>query len=273
VLRHFPRIVGLRDGRIAFDAKAADVSRELIGALYASAHAFGQVPRAPPSPATALLPGGGLTIGAASAPLEAIVPRALAAFRKAQPAVRVSVLAGDTADHLAALAQGRLSLALVGRRPEGQRIGWEPIADDEIILVAGPHLHSASRRPLPLAEAAALPRVERQCGSATRELVEACFARAGTPLREDVIVAELGDARALRDAVAEGLGCAFLSRASVAAAVASGELVELRLELAIRRELFVAWREGEALAPEAAAFLDVLRALSTPRAWAVSEAG
>jgi len=34
-LDHFPRIVGLRDGRLAFDLRAADVTRERLAALYA----------------------------------------------------------------------------------------------------------------------------------------------------------------------------------------------------------------------------------------------
>jgi phosphonate transport system ATP-binding protein len=34
-LAHFPRIVGLRDGRLAFDLPAAEVTRERLAALYA----------------------------------------------------------------------------------------------------------------------------------------------------------------------------------------------------------------------------------------------
>lgn len=34
VRRHFPRVVGLREGRIVFDAKTTEVSREFIDALY-----------------------------------------------------------------------------------------------------------------------------------------------------------------------------------------------------------------------------------------------
>jgi phosphonate transport system ATP-binding protein len=35
-LAHFPRVIGLRDGRLAFDLPAAEVSRELLANLYAS---------------------------------------------------------------------------------------------------------------------------------------------------------------------------------------------------------------------------------------------
>jgi phosphonate transport system ATP-binding protein len=33
-LAHFPRIIGLRDGALAFDLPAAEVSRELLVRLY-----------------------------------------------------------------------------------------------------------------------------------------------------------------------------------------------------------------------------------------------
>ncbi len=271
VLRRFPRVVGLREGRIAFDAKATDVSRELIRALYAPP-ATSEAPRAPPAPDAEALPAGGLCIGASSGCLAVIVPRALAVFRAKQPAIRVAVRARTSAELLGALTEGHVELALVGRQPEDPRFAWEPIGEDTIVLVAAPHLCAAQQRPLPLAQIAALPRVERPRGSATRALIEASFARAGAPLREDAIAAEVEGHHALRAAVAEGLGYAFFSRASVAADLASGKLVAPRLDLSIRRELFVAWRKGEELTPGAAHFLRVLRELSAPRVRVAGEA-
>jgi len=49
-LAHFPRIVGLRDGQLAFDLPAADVTRERLAALYDRfEHELrGEVPAAPP---------------------------------------------------------------------------------------------------------------------------------------------------------------------------------------------------------------------------------
>ncbi|MFK0086798.1 phosphonate ABC transporter ATP-binding protein [Pseudomonas sp. NPDC090755] len=37
-LAHFPRVVGIRDGQVAFDRPAGDVSSELLDALYANEH-------------------------------------------------------------------------------------------------------------------------------------------------------------------------------------------------------------------------------------------
>ncbi len=58
-LAHFPRIIGLRDGRLAFDLPAAEVTRERLAALYAQfehelrgeAAAPAEAPAAAPAPA------------------------------------------------------------------------------------------------------------------------------------------------------------------------------------------------------------------------------
>lgn len=49
-LAHFPRVWGLRDGRLVFDLPAAEVSRERLAALYASFEH--ELSGAPPAPAT-----------------------------------------------------------------------------------------------------------------------------------------------------------------------------------------------------------------------------
>ncbi|TDF78994.1 phosphonate ABC transporter ATP-binding protein [Pseudomonas sp. H9] len=37
-LTHFPRVIGIRDGRVAFDRPAAEVARDMLDALYANEH-------------------------------------------------------------------------------------------------------------------------------------------------------------------------------------------------------------------------------------------
>jgi len=54
-LRWFPRIVGLREGRVAFDRPAAEVTPALLQALYASEG--GPATQAPPPPGSDAMPG------------------------------------------------------------------------------------------------------------------------------------------------------------------------------------------------------------------------
>ena len=53
-LAHFPRIVGVRDGRIAFDRRRDDVSQADLDALYANEQLSGSAPSSPPIPAHTL---------------------------------------------------------------------------------------------------------------------------------------------------------------------------------------------------------------------------
>ncbi len=57
-LAHFPRIIGLRDGRLAFDLPAAEVTRERLAALYAQfEHELrGEAAAAPEAPAATPAP-------------------------------------------------------------------------------------------------------------------------------------------------------------------------------------------------------------------------
>jgi DNA-binding transcriptional LysR family regulator len=218
-----------------------------------------------------LLPPDVLTIGASSAPLDAVVPQALAAFHASEPRVRVKVQTGTTEALLEAVRAGRIPLALVGLRPDDPEIEYEPVANDAILLVASTRLRGLPGHPLPLPQVGQLPRVERPPGSATRALVEEWFERAGAPLSPDAIIAELGTTHALRAAVAEGLGCAFFSHATVAEDLAAGHLVELKVEhLSIARQLFAARRRGDP-SPAARAFLQTVRSLSPALPRAVGE--
>jgi phosphonate transport system ATP-binding protein len=272
VLQHFPRVVGMRDGRIAFDCASRDVTAAMVGQLYASPRAFARVAAAPvPGEHPPLLPPDVLSIGASSAPLDALIPRALAAFRAAEPAVRVKVQGGTTGELLDAVRGGRIPLALVGLRADDPDLDCEPVADDAILLVASTRLRGLPGHPLALSQVGQLPRVERPSGSATRALVEEWFDRAGVPLAPEAIVAELSTTHALRAAVAEGLGCAFFSRATVAEELAAGHLVELKVEhLAISRQLFAVRRKGES-SPAVVAFLETVRSLGTDQARAASD--
>jgi phosphonate transport system ATP-binding protein len=272
VLQHFPRVVGLRDGRVAFDCPSREISAAMVGQLYASPRAFARAgAAAAPAGSPPLLPPEVLSIGASSAPLDALVPRALAAFRAAEPAVRVKVQGGTTQELLDAVRAGRLPLALVGLRADDPELECEPVADDAILLVASTRLRGLPGHPLALSQVGHLPRVERPPGSATRALVEEWFERAGVPLAPEAIAAELSTTHALRAAVAEGLGCAFFSRATVAEDLAAGHLVELKVEhLAISRQLFAVRRRG-ASTPAVGAFLETVRTLAGAQARAASE--
>lgn len=195
-----------------------------------------------------------LTIGASTLPGECLVPRALAALRADHPDVDVQVRVSDTDAVLEWVRGGEVDLGLIGRRASEPGLAVEPFAEDEIVLAFPP----GSRTPpvVSPSDLRQLPLVLRERGSATRSTVLAALARAGIHPGDLQIVAELGSPEAVKAAVRQGMGAAFLS----ALCLRPGELPWARVEgLPLLRPLCAVWRRDRPLPGAARALLDHLR--------------
>ncbi len=263
VLPHFPRILGLRGGRLLFDKPREAVTAQDLALLYQPEGATRS-----PEPRRVLVAREGvdgdasreLRVGASTTPGEHILPRAVAAFARAHPQVALRVAVRATADVIQDLAAGRIDLAFVGARSPHPALHFEDFAEDEIVLVAPPGFGGLPE-PLPAPLATRLPRVDREPGSATRAIVEEQLASMGLELDPAARVLEAGSVAALRAAVAAGMGVGFASRRSVAADVASGRLREVQVQaVKVPRRFFAAWRRADALSTAALRFLDLARA-------------
>ncbi|HET9597285.1 MAG TPA: LysR substrate-binding domain-containing protein [Anaeromyxobacteraceae bacterium] len=256
VLPHFPRLVGLRAGRVVFDRPREQVTSADLALLYQPEEATrSQEPRrvlvpGRPEPRPGR-EGSELRIGASTTPGDHLLPAAVAAFARAEPGVQLRLSVASTADTLRGLREGRFDLAFVGARPHLDGLHFEDWADDEIVLVA-PADFGGLPVPLHASLVARLPRVDREPGSATRAVVEAQLASLGAPLDPSAAVVEVGSVGALAAAVARGLGVGFASRRAVRAALRDGRLQEVPIDgVRVLRGFFAAWREG--MEPSAAA--------------------
>jgi phosphonate transport system ATP-binding protein len=253
VLPHFPRLVGLRAGRVLFDAPREEVTARELALLYqpeGATHA--------PEPRRVLVAGPAaaeVRVGASTTPGEHILPVAAAAFAAAEPAVTLRLSVKGTAAVLRDLAAGAVELAFVGAREEREDLHFEDFAEDEIVLIAASSF-AGLPEPLPAAAVARLPRVDREPSSATRAIAEAQLAAMGAPLDPDASVLEAGSVAALIEAVSAGMGVGFASRRSVARAVAERRVRLVAIDATqIPRRFFVAWRRGTAMSEPAARFL------------------
>ncbi|ABS27216.1 LysR substrate-binding domain-containing protein [Anaeromyxobacter sp. Fw109-5] len=258
------RVVGLRDGALAFDKPTAALTLDDLSRLYASRRGA-PAPRsptaAPAAAASPAAPAGVLALGASNTPGEFVLPRALRAFVRDHPGVRVSLAVKDSAEVTADLLAGRIEVGFVGARSPHPELHYEDLVEDEIVLVASPALEGISPEPISPADAARLPRVEREAGSGTRVVVEEHLANLGVPLDPAAVALEVGTLAGLKAAVLSGVGVAFTSRLAVREELEHGHLRVLRLEgVRIPRRLFVAWRRGAAPSPAARRFVEVARA-------------
>jgi phosphonate transport system ATP-binding protein len=257
VLPHFPRVVGLRGGRVLFDRRREELTADDLGRLYQPEAATASPEPAEPAPRLpSLLSRAPVLVGASTTPGEYLLPRLAAAFVRRHPEVHLRLTVKDTDEVLVDLAAGRVELGFVGSRRDDPSLHFEDFAEDEIVLVAAAGQRLVPPGPIPVEMLARLPRVEREPGSATRSVVEAQLEAMGAALDPEAVELEVSSVEALKAAVAAGLGVGFASRLSVEDELRSGALRLVPVEgLRVPRRFFAAWRRAEGLSEAARAFL------------------
>jgi DNA-binding transcriptional LysR family regulator len=181
---------------------------------------------------------GQVLLEASTLPSAYLLPPVISRFRGKHPAVAVRVRSSDSARAQSALLDQRCDLCVIGSEPTDPRIEYQPMAQDDVVLVGPPG------SPASLTALDGLPVVFREPGSGTRGAVAHLL-----PARAAV---EVGSTEAARRCVLEGLGFAFLSRVTVEEDLRSGRLLLVEFPgTPVRRAVHVARLRG--ITPTAAA--------------------
>lgn len=200
---------------------------------------------------------GTIRLGASTAPGVYLLPDTLGCFRRAYPGVAVEVEVAGSGEILERLLRGRIQLALVGAGEVDDRIVLEPFLEDEIVGLAAPGQAPLADGLLEPKALASFVLLAREAGSSSRQLVERELGRIGVA---PSAVWELGSSEAIKRAVREGLGLAFLSRYAVGEEVERGALESFRLagRPPLRRHFSVARLSGRPPSPAERAFVETL---------------
>jgi DNA-binding transcriptional LysR family regulator len=214
--------------------------------------------------------GGGkgvLTIGGSTIPGQYILPRVIAQFRRDRPEVRVVLRIGDTAGITDLVGAMEMDLAIVGAVLNRQGLAFEPIYDDQLVLVVPKGHRLAGKTEADVAEIRAEPFVVRERGSGTRLVAENALKAAGAGDFDAFnVVAEVGSTEAVRHAVKAGLGLAIVSRRAVEDDVGLGLLSALAIKgIDLNRRFYLIWRKNRTLPPVALDFCNLLRSGSNMR--------
>ncbi len=169
--------------------------------------------------------------------------------------MRVSIVAGASAQTMDALRSHRAEFGVVGGFAAAPEIEAEPLVEEEIVVVGPPQL--AGRR-MSRRDAEAATWISPYEGSATRAAVEAAWADSGiTPSRR----LELPTWEAVKLAVARGHGVAGCSRFTVEGELRAGSLAIVRLRgWKVRRTISIVRHREAALTPSAREFVAMLHA-------------
>jgi len=201
--------------------------------------------------------GGPLKIGASYTFGEYVLPGTLAALHRAYPAIRPSVVIGNTAEIADKVRERTLDVGIV----EGEEIGpgllAEKLADDEMVVAAGAEHPLAARERVDPNELDAQTWLVRERGSGTRAATDKLFATLG--IRPAALM-ELGSTQAIKETVEAGLGVSLLSRWALRKELGLGSLKALRAEgLPFRRSFHVLLLRDDMRTRTVEAFLETLR--------------
>ncbi|MFJ6672250.1 LysR substrate-binding domain-containing protein [Actinosynnema sp. NPDC091369] len=194
-----------------------------------------------------------LRVAASMTVAEHLAPGWIGELRRTRPDLRVGLRVTNSETVGALVRDGAVDLGFVeapGPPPPG--LSSRKAAADRLALVVAPgHPWSRRRRPLTPPELAATPLVMRERGSGTRDTLDRALPDACPP------ALELGSTTAVRGAVVAGVAPAVLSVLAVAVDLDGGRLVEVPVDLDLRRVLRAVWPAGRKLVGPAAELLAV----------------
>jgi DNA-binding transcriptional LysR family regulator len=178
---------------------------------------------------------GSLALAASQTVANYWLPPLLHRYRKALPAIEITVAIANTETVAAMVHEGSVDLGFTEGTIENSALSIIPVTEDEMVLVTCPALAPKKQRRLTPDELKALSWVFRERGSGTRAIFEAALKEFGLRTAQLDIVLELPSNESVRSAVEAGAGAAVLSRLVVAASLKSGALVTLNLPLPKRQ--------------------------------------
>lgn len=189
------------------------------------------------------------------------LPRMVERYRAAYPGIRVSVAIGNTAFVAENVRAGLADIGFVEGEVDEPALAVQPVAQDEMVLVA-PVTHEWTwRPPATPAQLTAATWVLREPGSGTRAILEAHLAKFGISTADLAAVLEYPSNEAVRAAVEAGSGATVISRCVVDSALRAGTMALVAYPVPARR--FLALRHKERYVSKAAlAFTAIVKAAS-----------
>jgi DNA-binding transcriptional LysR family regulator len=200
---------------------------------------------------------GRLRVGAFHSALAELVPRAIARFRAEHPEAEIVLREGTTPAQLKRVSSGAVDLAVIasraGERPAGERLAFEPLIDDPLLLAVARDHPMARRGSLQVNDLAGESWIARS--AAPDDTVLGIW-----PALEDrpQVSFVASDWTAKLGLVAAGLGVTVVPGLAARSLREDVRLVRVRGEHAQSRLVSVATRVGGELPPAAAPFVQVL---------------
>lgn len=174
--------------------------------------------------------GGDVYLSASTIPATYILPRAVSAFKKEHPDIRIFLKTEDSEEVMNQVLDREVEIGCIGKKPQNVKLIAEPVWHDRLILVVPAGHGWIKKGSAAVSDLVAEPFVLREKGSATRDVFEAYMKeKQSAHLSNFNICGELGSSEAIKEAVLAGLGVSVLSAHAVERELASRLLFEIPL--------------------------------------------
>lgn len=203
-------------------------------------------------------------VAASMTAAEYLVPTWLVLMHQQAPELKISLRLANSADVAVFVLDGQVDLGFVEGPQVPEGLDSKAVATDRLEVVVAPdHPWSRRRKPVPAAELADTPLIQREHGSGTRYTLECVLAAFG-PLAPPQL--EASSTTAVRTAAAAGLAPAVISSLAVAGDLTERRLVAVPVDgIDMHRVIRAVWRAGQPLLGPVRDFLGVAERTSRTR--------
>lgn len=175
-------------------------------------------------------------------------PRIIAAFAESYPDIEIKLFAGNRSEIIRRLKEHEIDIALMGRPPKEIDVVSSIIGDHPHVFIANPSHPLAKKLDINSRDLARFRFIIREQGSGTRTLFELFMADAIGELTH--IPTEMDSNETIKQAVAAGLGIAFLSGHTLEQELETGKIVILDvIDTPIKRHWFLVRRSSRKSTP------------------------
>ena len=202
---------------------------------------------------------GDLELGGSTIPGQYILPSLIGRFRENFPDIFIKLIIGDTMKITNMVLDGELELGIVGAKIRNNKLQFEQLFDDELVLAMSPDHRWARRSAIRLEELLQAPFIMREQGSGTRMTMLEILEQAGLDSQDFKAVAEMGSTDAIRQAIKAKVGVSILSRRAIADELQFEKLCHIPVKgLSLTRHFYLVTHNKRSRSPVGQAFVDYL---------------
>lgn len=202
---------------------------------------------------------GELELGGSTIPGQYILPSLIGSFKERFADIRIRLVISDTMKITNMVLEGSLELGVVGAKMKDNKLQFDQLFDDELVLAVSPDHSWASLTTIALEQLTETPFIMREHGSGTRMMMLEILEQAGFDSQQLNVKAEMGSTEAIRQAIKAKVGVSILSRRAIADDLSFEQLCHVPIRgLTFSRHFYLVTHTKRSRSPVGQAFVDFL---------------